>query len=354
MRLFFLFEMFDKGFAQNYFIWFIVIILAFSALFALFLGQLLLLLKGQFSAARVREYTPQTHQKKNETPTMAGLIVLGSVILTTLLCAGVASYVVWFLLGSFILFAGIGLWDDSDKLCKRRGISAFTKIAFQVGCSLLIFLVWRFSPFYSSIVYIPGIATISVENPWIYGAWVILVIIACSNAVNLTDGLDGLAAGSLIPVFLLWSVIATGYLQGYIQLSLYQALAIDDLWGIMIVGYSLVGSLCGFLWYNRHPARMFMGDVGSLFLGAAMGLIALLFHLEFFLALAGLVFIAETVSVMLQVVVFRQYKRRLFKMAPLHHHFELCGYSEQAIVGCFTLLSWVLCGITLLIMVNSF
>lgn len=317
---------------------FMAISMLFSALCTLLGGRLFLLLKRQL-AARVREYTPQTHQKKNTTPCMAGLVIIGSVCTTSLLFVGIHSAIVWLLIGCLILFGAIGLWDDLDKLRNKRGISARQKLVFQIISALCLFVAWRYSYFYSSMFYIPGIALFSVEYSWIHAIWVVFVIVACSNAVNLTDGLDGLAAGCLIPIFALWSVLCVQERMMVPGCWMH----VDNLHAIAVVGCSLVGALIGFLWYNRHPARMFMGDVGSLSLGAIMGFIALLLHCEFFLAVAGLVFITETVSVILQVVFFKLYKRRLFKMAPLHHHFELSGYCERSVVAGFRLVSWITC-----------
>lgn len=289
-------------------------------------------LKRKMFGQVVREDGPQGHQKKTGTPTMGGLLLIGLVLVTfigfvalkpLLLTPSVA----WVLL-TLVVFGGLGFCDDWIKVSRKhnKGVSGYTKLGVQVMVGLAVGL-WV-------CVQMPQNASLAL------GAWALplglaypvfsaIVVTGASNAYNLTDGLDGLAAATGFLTFLGFSVILTSQPA------------------MMLLSMVMAGACLGFLWFNRHPAKVFMGDTGSLALGGAMGTMAVLGHVELLLVLLGGIYVLETLSVMLQVVYFKATKgKRLFKMSPLHHHFELSGWKEPTVVltfslvqACFTVLA---------------
>ena len=198
----------------------------------------------------------------------------------------------------------------------------------------------------STTLCVPFLKGINPNLGILFVPWAVFIIVGCSNAVNLTDGLDGLAISSLIPNFATFSIIC--YLAGHVKLSSYLHIPFADSAEITVLGATLVGASLGFLWYNTYPAQIFMGDVGSLALGSALGFMALLAKQELLLAISGGLFVVETLSVIIQVWSFRYLGRRLFKMAPIHHHFELLGWQESKITVRFGIISLILCLITLM------
>lgn len=299
------------------------------------------------SWGKTRIFTPDTHKKKDATPAMGGVVIILSIITVSWLFLGIYSSTLQLTALFLLLFGCIGLWDDLCKLRKTRGISAKEKFLLQVVCAVVGWWVWSYMPFYSSTIYFFGY---TLDAGWLFSLWAAFIIVACSNAVNITDGLDGLATVNLIPNFALFTVISFFYFYGLFFPADSAFFSQQDLYSIAVISTSVVGSLFGFLWYNRHPARMFMGDVGSLSLGALLALFPLLLKAEYLLLISGLVFIAETVSVILQVLSFKLRKKRIFKMAPLHHHFELCGYHETTIVIYSIAISACLCFILFLML----
>jgi len=304
----------------------------------LILGPLFIRLLRKYQVAeRIREEGPATHKKKEGTPTMGGLIVLAGIVIPTLLWANLTNYYVQAVLFVTVWLGAIGFMDDYLKAIKRqpRGLVARRKMIGQVLLGLLFGLSLLFLapdgqydgttgiPFFKNYVLILGA---------FYVPFVILVITGASNAVNLTDGLDGLAIGLCGLCFIAFGGIA--YLTGRLDYSQY--LQIDYIPGsgeLAVYCGAAVGSTLGFLWFNSHPAEVFMGDTGSLALGGALGSIAILLKKELLLVIVGGVFVLTALSVIIQILSYR-YRggKRVFKMAPLHHHFELIGWPESKVV----------------------
>jgi phospho-N-acetylmuramoyl-pentapeptide-transferase len=300
----------------------------------------------------IREEGPASHQEKKGTPTMGGILVIGSVFISTLLWARLNSLYLWLALGATILFAAVGFADDYIKIVKKRslGLTGKQKLAGQLLVAALVWGVlwywgnysWNLSiPFFKDTALPLGPSVIPAG---IYLLFMIFILLGSSNAVNLTDGLDGLAISV--------TFIAMGALTGLTYL------ASDARWAerldlthnpasseLTVFCGSMAGASLGFLWYNAPPADVFMGDVGSLAIGGAIGTIAILTKQEFLLPFIGGVFILEAISVMLQVSVFKLTKRhgqpgrRVFKMTPLHHHFEMSGWKEPKIVFRFVIVA---------------
>lgn len=296
--------------------------------------------------ARAREWTPEHHKKKDNLPTMGGVFIVGLVVCNTLLWSNLADPRVWVMIFGLIGFGAIGVWDDLYKVWYRKGISARSKFMMQVVVSLLTVAFWLYSTGVSWTITIPFFKNIYPDLGWFFIPWALFIIIGCSNAVNLTDGLDGLAMGSLIPNFSTFSALC--YLAGSYKIASYLAIPFADTGEVAVIGVILVAASLGFLWYNAYPAQIFMGDVGSLSLGAGLALMALLCKQEILLAVAGGVFVAETLSVILQVGSYKLRGKRLFRMAPMHHHFELLGWPEAQITMKFAIISLVLCMMALL------
>ena len=314
----------------------------------------------------IREGTPSTHESKGETPTMGGLIILACSVIPTLLWARLDNqrYVVLALLVT-IGMGGIGFWDDYLKLKQKRegkkneGLVERYKLAGQIGIGLIFGLVLWLAP----VSTLPGASTtlpfvknilvvpMSAGLAWIYVPWVTFIITGTSNSVNLTDGLDGLAAGLCAIAISSFALFA--YVMGRFDSSAYlQLFYLRGAGELTIFCLALVGACVGFLWYNAHPAQVFMGDTGALALGGALGAIAVLLKSEFLLLFIGGVFAMETASVILQRGVFKIRKwrhgleyaqaHRVFLRAPVHHHFELKGWKEAQVVVRFWILG-ILC-----------
>ncbi len=287
---------------------------------------LIRLLQRRHVGKMIRLDGPATHQVKMGTPTMGGLMMLGPVLLLTVVTnlAGRAS--LWMPLGVMVSYALLGLYDDWCGLHDRTGVGMLARLKFpwQLFIGVLAAAGLRFVLKLGGMA-VPTLAQ-ELDIGWAYVAVAALLIVGFANAVNLTDGLDGLAAGTSAVAYLAYGAIA--YFQGQTYLVTFC--------------FTMVGAILGFLWYNVHPAQVFMGDVGSLALGATLATVALMTEQWLLLAVIGVVFIAEVASVMLQVGYFKWTKgRRLFKMAPLHHHFELLGWSEVRITQRFWLIASV-------------
>lgn len=300
----------------------------------------------------IREEGPASHQEKRGTPTMGGVLIIGSVFLSTILWARPDNLYLWIALGATTLFAAVGFADDWIKIVKKRslGLTGKQKLAGQLLTALLIWGVlwaWGNYPWNVSIPFLKATAEvdgISYVGPVIYLFFIIFILLGSSNAVNLTDGLDGLAISV--------TFIAMSALTGltYIASDARWAERLDITHNpasaeLTVFCGAMVGASLGFLWYNSPPAEVFMGDVGSLAIGGALGTVAILTKQEFLLPFIGGVFILEAVSVMLQVSVFKLTKRggqpgkRIFKMTPLHHHFEMSGWKEPKIVFRFVIVA---------------
>ena len=330
-----------------------------ALLISLFFGGRLIEALEQWNVGQqIREEGPQGHQVKRGTPTMGGVLIVGSVLISTLLWAKLSSVFVWTAMGATLLFGLIGFVDDYSKIAKQRslGLTGRQKLLAQLLVAVMVWAVlflstrfwggndysWNFSiPFIKATAKPYGPSFI---GPYLYLVLIGVVLLGSSNAVNLTDGLDGLAISI--------TVIAMGALTGFTYVSS------DARWAnyldithrpeaaeLTVFCGAMVGASLGFLWYNAPPAQVFMGDVGSLAIGGAMGTVAVLTKQEFMLLMVGGVFVIEALSVMLQVSVFKMTRRttgtgrRLFKMTPLHHHFEMQDWKESKIVFRFLILA---------------
>ena len=279
----------------------------------------------------IRKYTPQGVSKRY-VPTMGGIIIISVLSLTALLLMRFDLIYLWILLLSTISFTIIGLIDDYLKLKNKEGLSSRVKLLGQLVASFIVaVMIYKLSGI-GTILYFPLFKDFQIDLGIFYIPFAMLVIIATSNAVNLTDGLDGLAIGPTMTTAAALGVIA--YAVGHIKIAEYLGIPYVPYAGeIAIFCMAIVGCGLGFLWFNSFPAQMFMGDVGSLGLGAALGTIALLTKAELLLIIAGGIFVFETLSVIIQVAYFKLTKgKRIFKMAPFHHHLELSGIPEPKIV----------------------
>ncbi len=280
----------------------------------------------------IREYTPDSHKSKKYIPTMGGVLITLTVLISSLLWCRLDNFYCWVTLFTFLSFSIIGFMDDYLKIKKKTGLSAKTKFGLQVLFSLVIATALYLYPDFNTYLYFPIFKTLYIDMGVFFILWASFIIVASSNAVNLTDGLDGLAIGPALIVATTFAIIA--YITGHIILSNYLHLTyISGVGEITVFLMALLGAGLGFLWFNAFPAQMFMGDVGSLSIGAVLGLTAVITKQEFLFALVGAIFVIETLSVILQVAYFKiTGGKRLFKRAPIHHHFELKGIPESKIV----------------------
>jgi phospho-N-acetylmuramoyl-pentapeptide-transferase len=311
---------------------------------------------GQF----IREEGPKSHQVKAGTPTMGGVLIVGSTVIPTLLWGDLQNSFVWLAIFTMLAFGAIGFVDDYNKVVKKQnlGLSGKLKFAYQViaSCSIAVALLSLTTngtystqlsvPFFKN--FHPDLVIHSLLNST-YGWWfayvpflifVALVIVGSSNAVNLTDGLDGLAIGCVVVAAGALTVLT--YVTSHARFSAYLDLQhLPEVGELTVFCGALVGSSLGFLWYNAHPAEVFMGDVGSLALGGSIGMIGVAIKQEILLFFVGGVFVLEAASVILQVLSFRLTGKRIFRMSPLHHHFELGGWSESKTIVRFWILALV-------------
>lgn len=298
--------------------------------------------------SKVRDWTPESHAKKNDTPTMGGLFILMIFFINMLLWNNLEKIEVWLFAACLALYGAIGFLDDWRKICREQGISARAKFGLQAAAGALLMLIWYFYGNADARLCVPFFKDLNPYLGLVLIPWGIFIMIGTSNAVNLTDGLDGLAAGPLMFNFSAFSIIS--YLAGHKLFAAYLNIPFTQTSELTICGASLIGGLLSFLWYNTYPAQIFMGDVGSLALGAALAFMALMTRQELLLLIAGGIFVAETLSVMIQVFSYKMWKKRVFKMAPIHHHFELLGWNEAKITVRFWIISMVLSLIALLIL----
>jgi phospho-N-acetylmuramoyl-pentapeptide-transferase len=340
---------------------------AFASLTALFLcialGPWLIHRLRQFQIGQyIREEGPKSHQKKAGTPTMGGVLIIISIVVPTLLWADLTYGYVWIAIGALVAFGWIGFLDDYAKVTRQRnlGLSGKRKLLYQFAAALgvaALLLVARANGSFSTQINFPFakqfrpsmIIESLLHNPWTYVLgvapfciFVSLVVVFVSNAVNLTDGLDGLAIGLMVVAAGALTVLA--YAGGHVELAQYLELARNPRTSELTVFCgSMTGASLGFLWYNAHPADIFMGDVGSLGLGGALAVVAVLIKQEVLLLFIGGVFILEALSVILQVGSYKlRGGKRIFLMAPLHHHFEQMGWAESKIIARFWIAGLVL------------
>jgi len=289
----------------------------------------------------IREEGPASHQAKRGTPTMGGVMIVGSVVISTLLWANLLNWQVWVALFGMVGCAAVGFADDYIKIVKKRslGLTGRQKLLGQlIVCLIIGGVLFAFTD-YSSVVNVPFFKRYQPDlHVWGYIGFIIQVIISASNTVNLTDGLDGLA----ISVTVVAASALTGftYLTGHAEFARYLGIVhAPGVWEVTILGGALVGASLGFLWFNAPQAEVFMGDVGSLGIGGALGTMSVLIKQELVLPILGGVFVIEGLSVILQVGSFKLRSKRIFKMAPLHHHFELLGWKEPKIVFRFLIVA---------------
>jgi phospho-N-acetylmuramoyl-pentapeptide-transferase len=305
---------------------------------------------GPWLIAKLREFQigqvirlegPQSHRPKAGTPTMGGLLILTAAIVPTLLWARLTNVYVWIAVGTTTLFGLVGFLDDYLKIVRRdhHGLRPRYKMACQVLIAAVVgsgLLMLKQHGLYSTVLVFPFLKTLVPDLGRAYLFFTILVLVGSSNAVNLTDGLDGLAISTFAIAAAAYTALA--YVIGNRVLADYLLLVHLPLMSELTVFCgSLVGSALGFLWYNSYPAEIFMGDVGSLALGAALGTVAILIKQELLLGIVGGVFVLEALSVIVQVASFKLTGQRVFKMAPLHHHFELLGWSEPKVITRFVI-----------------
>lgn len=282
----------------------------------------------------IREDGPQSHMIKQGTPTMGGIVIIGAVLITSLTAGGIKTDML-ILLVTFVAFGLLGFLDDFVKVTRKRnlGLTARQKMALQIIIAVFLAVYQSNVSIYGTSVYIPV-----VDEYWNFGIFYVpfiaFVVVAMVNSVNLTDGLDGLASGVTMIVALFLAVVGMSY--GYTNATVFSS--------------AVAGACLGFLLHNRYPAKVFMGDTGSLGLGGAIAAAAILMNIELILPLAGGVYVAEALSVILQVVSFKTRKKRIFKMAPLHHHFELSGWKETKVVRVFWMVTLLLCILSLMLL----
>ncbi|MFQ5639535.1 MAG: phospho-N-acetylmuramoyl-pentapeptide-transferase [bacterium] len=302
----------------------------------------------------IRDDGPQTHLKKAGTPTMGGLIILMSVAIPTLLWARITNIYIILILFSTLWMGFFGFLDDYLKTIKKypKGLIARYKLLGQLSLGAIIGCVLYFAPQFqefNTVSTMPFFKDRVIDFGILYIPMVIFVITATSNAVNLTDGLDGLAIGLVGISALAWAAIA--YFSGRVDFSDYlNIIYLPGAGELTIFSSALVGGSLGFLWFNSHPAKVFMGDTGALALGSALGTLAILLKKELLLIIIGGVFVAEVLSVIIQVLYYKRTKKRLLKMAPLHHHFELSGWEEPTVVVRF----WIVGILLVLLSLSTF
>jgi len=288
----------------------------------------------------------ELHSGKQGTPTMGGVLVIGAVVLSCLLWARPDNPFVWLALFSMVYLGVLGFVDDYLKVAKKKsdGISGRLKLVFQLALAVIVTVVFLTNPLIevqARSLYLPFFKMPVIPNMgWLTVAFFALVIVGSSNAVNLTDGLDGLAIGCTITVAFAYALLT--YAAGNFRIAEYLQVPFYPFTGeLTVVCASLVGAGLGFLWFNCHPAKVIMGDTGSLAIGGVIGVIAICCKQELLLTVVGGVFVLEAVSVILQVLSFRLTGKRIFAMSPIHHHFELSGWKENTVIVRFWILSAV-------------
>ncbi|MGH8508756.1 MAG: phospho-N-acetylmuramoyl-pentapeptide-transferase [Gammaproteobacteria bacterium] len=300
----------------------------------------------------VRDDGPQSHLAKSGTPTMGGLLILTSIVASTLLWSNLDNRFMWVAFIVTLSFGTIGWVDDYRKVVKRqsKGLSAREKYLWQscagLGASLFLYLTAG-SPTETQLI-VPFVKAVVIDLGWFFVLFSYFVIVGTSNAVNLTDGLDGLA---ILPTVMVASALAIfAYVAGNVKISAYLGVPyVPGAGELSVFCGAITGAGLGFLWFNTYPAQVFMGDIGALALGAALGIVAVLVRQELVLLIMGGVFVMETVSVILQVSSFKLTGKRIFNMAPLHHHFELKGWPEPRVIVRF----WIITVILVLVGLSS-
>jgi len=307
--------------------------------------------QGSANVQPINSWAPERHQEKHSTPTMGGIVFIGSTIFASLLTVRWDNAYAQAGILTLLLFSMIGFYDDFAKIKKSENLAGFkarTKLVLQILSALVIACFLCLFANFNTDLYIPFMKNPIFDMGVFAIAFWVLVMVATSNAVNLTDGLDGLATVPSIAALISFSIII--YITGNIKISSYLLMPHFHVSEVAIISSALIGALTGFLWYNCHPAEVFMGDSGSLTLGAFLGYLAIISKSEILLLLIGSIFVIETLSVIVQVGSFKLRKKRVFLMAPIHHHFEMKNWAENKIIVRFwiiAILSNILALITL-------
>jgi phospho-N-acetylmuramoyl-pentapeptide-transferase len=313
--------------------------------------RVIVMLRSLKVGQSVRPDGPETHLRKSGTPTMGGVFIIFSVLISMLLWMDLGSLKVWLVLGTFVSLSAIGFADDYLKVVRHNseGLPAWGKLAGQFAVAALVMLILYFSgEEHITSLYLPFFKNAVVDLGFLWVPFGMLLIVGESNAVNFSDGLDGLLAGLLILVFVTLAFLT--YISGRVDYSSYLGIPyIQDAGELTVFCLAVVGACVGFLWFNAHPAEVFMGDVGSLSLGGVVAVISLVIKKEILCLVIGGVFVLEIASVIIQVFFFRLRKKRVFKMAPIHHHFELSGWAETKVVIRF----WILGGLFAIIALST-
>jgi phospho-N-acetylmuramoyl-pentapeptide-transferase len=317
-----------------------------ALLLSLLLGPAMIRKLREFQIGQViRHEGPASHRAKAGTPTMGGLLILTAAVVPTLLWADLANVYIWIAVVAMTLFGAIGFVDDYLKIVRRshHGLRPRYKMGLQIVVALgvgTVLIALAQSELYSTRLIFPFFKRLIPDLGWWYVPFAVLVLVSATNAVNLTDGLDGLAISAFAVAAAAFTALA--YVTGHRVLAEYLLLVRFAPAGELTVFCgALVGASLGFLWYNSYPAEIFMGDVGSLALGGALGTVAILIKQELLLLIVGGVFVLEALSVIIQVASFKMTGQRVFRMAPLHHHFELIGWSEPKVITRFLIVAIV-------------
>ena len=327
--------------------------ITFRSIFAILTAVLICLVVGTWFIRKleelqigqyIREDGPATHHAKAGTPTMGGLMIMAAMLGATLLWSNLASSLIWLLVFVTAGFGFIGFWDDYLKVIKKqnRGLTGRQKLGLQTGVALIAAVWLYFYPGFSTTLAVPFIKELNPDLGVGFIPVAVFIIVGAANAVNLTDGLDGLAIGPVTIAAATYMIFC--YLCGHANIAKYlQIPFIRGAGELSVFLGAVVGAGIGFLWYNSYPAEVFMGDVGSLPLGAILGTVALVTKQELLLTVVGGIFVVEAVSVIAQVCFYKMTNgRRIFKMAPLHHHFELKGWPEPKVIVRFWIISIIL------------
>jgi len=292
----------------------------------------------------IREEGPKSHQQKAGTPTMGGILINVAILIPTILWADIYNPYIWIILFVTFAYGAIGFIDDYRKLVKKRnlGLTSKEKFLMQFVVALLAGLAIAYLPSihnnYSTVITFPFVKNVVLNLGPAYILFIMVIMVGASNAVNLTDGLDGLAIGSTLVAATTYTILT--YAAGNFRIADYLNIAwLPQTGELAVFCGAMVGASLGFLWFNAHPAEIFMGDVGSLALGGAIGCLAVMIKQEILLVLVGGLFVCEALSVILQVASFKLTGRRIFKMSPLHHHFELSGWRETKVVVRFWIIA---------------
>jgi phospho-N-acetylmuramoyl-pentapeptide-transferase len=292
----------------------------------------------------IRDEGPKSHQQKAGTPTMGGILINVAIVIPTILWADIRNPYIWIVLFVTFAYGAIGFIDDYRKLAKKQneGLTAREKFTMQIAVALAAGLAIAYLPSihnnYSTVLTFPFFKALHLNLGFLYIPFIIIVLVGASNGVNLTDGLDGLAIGSTLIVAVTYTILT--YAAGNFRVADYLRIAwVPQAGELAVFCGAMVGASLGFLWFNAHPAEIFMGDVGSLALGGAIGCLAVMIKQEILLGLVGGLFVLEGMSVVLQVASFKLTGRRIFKMSPLHHHFELSGWRETKVVVRFWIIA---------------